>query len=54
MWPPWIGGTKGQYFIVDREWEGVSVGKEEPKMGIRCSNTTEVILDDVRVHKNSV
>ena len=39
------------FFIVDREWEGVSVGKKEPKMGIRCSNTTEVILNDVKVHK---
>lgn len=38
-------------FIVDRELEGVSVGKEEHKMGIRCSNTTEVILDNVKVHK---
>jgi len=39
------------FFIVDREWEGVSVGKEEHKMGIRCSNTTEVIFSDVKVHK---
>lgn len=43
-------GTKGiSAFVVEREREGVSVGKEENKMGFRLSNTTEVILDNVRV-----
>ena len=36
-------------FIVDRNTPGVSVGKEEDKMGIRTSNTTDVIFEDVRV-----
>lgn len=36
-------------FIVDRDTPGVSVGKEENKMGIRLSNTTDVVFDNVRV-----
>jgi alkylation response protein AidB-like acyl-CoA dehydrogenase len=36
-------------FIVDRDTPGFSVGKEEDKMGIRASNTCELILDNVRV-----
>ena len=43
-------GTKGiSAFIVERDRPGVSVGKEEDKMGIRLSNTTEVVFEDVRV-----
>ena len=43
-------GVKGMSaFIVDRNAKGVSVGKEEDKMGIRLSNTTDVIFEDVRV-----
>ncbi|MBP2639469.1 MAG: acdA [Firmicutes bacterium] len=36
-------------FIVERSREGVQVGQEEDKMGIRTSNTTEVIFKNVRV-----
>ena len=36
-------------FIVDRDTPGVSVGKEENKMGIRLSNTTDVVFDNVHV-----
>lgn len=36
-------------FIVDKNTPGFSVGKEEDKMGIRASNTCELILDNVRV-----
>ena len=43
-------GTKGMCaFIVDRNSPGVTVGKTEDKLGIRTSNTTEVIFEDVRV-----
>ena len=43
-------GAKGICaFIVEREREGVSVGKEENKMGIRLSNTTDVIFQNVRI-----
>lgn len=36
-------------FIVEKGTPGFSVGKEEHKMGIRTSNTCELILDNVRV-----
>lgn len=39
-------------FIVDRDTPGFSVGKKEDKMGMRPSNTTELILDNVRVHES--
>lgn len=39
------------FFIVDRNLEGISIGRHEKKMGIRCSNTVEVVFDNVRVHK---
>lgn len=43
-------GVKGMSaFIVERGAPGVSVGKEEDKMGIRLSNTTDVVFEDVRV-----
>lgn len=43
-------GAKGiTAFLVDRNSPGLSVGKEENKMGIRLSNTTEVVFEDVRV-----
>ena len=36
-------------FVVPRGTPGVSVGKEEDKMGQRAANTTEVYFQDVRV-----
>ena len=36
-------------FAVETNWEGYSVGKEEKKMGLRASNTTEVVLTALRV-----
>ena len=43
-------GAKGySAFIVERDRAGVSVGKEEDKMGIRLSNTADVVFDNVHV-----
>ncbi len=43
-------GTRGiSAFVVEKSYPGVSVGNEESKMGIRGSNTTEILLKDVRV-----
>jgi alkylation response protein AidB-like acyl-CoA dehydrogenase len=42
-----IEGITG--FVVEKGTPGLSIGKTEEKMGIRGSNTTEVILEDVRV-----
>ena len=36
-------------FVVEKGTPGLSVGKTESKMGIKGSNTTEVILNDVKV-----
>lgn len=36
-------------FVVPRDAEGVSVGKKENKMGQRCSNTSAVHFDGVRL-----
>ena len=36
-------------FVVEKGTPGLSIGKAEEKMGIRGSNTTEVILEDVKV-----
>jgi alkylation response protein AidB-like acyl-CoA dehydrogenase len=41
-------------FIVERSFEGFSVGKKENKLGIRASSTTELILEDCRVPKENV
>jgi alkylation response protein AidB-like acyl-CoA dehydrogenase len=36
-------------YIVERKFDGFSVGKKEDKLGIRASSTTELILEDVYV-----
>jgi len=47
------GPTKGikgiSAFVVERRSSGLSIGKTEDKMGIRGSNTTEVIFEDMKV-----
>ena len=42
-----IEGITG--FVVEKGTPGLSIGKTEEKMGIRGSNTTEVILEEVKV-----
>jgi alkylation response protein AidB-like acyl-CoA dehydrogenase len=43
-------GTKGICaFIVEKGWPGVSFGAKEKKLGIRASQTANVILEDVEV-----
>ncbi len=45
-------GYKGiTAFLVEREFEGFTVGKKEDKLGIRASSTTELILEDCVVPK---
>lgn len=36
-------------FMVDRNTPGISIGPKEDKLGIRSSNTTSVVFEDVRV-----
>ncbi len=48
-------GYKGiTAFIIEREFEGFSVGKKEDKLGIRSSSTCELILDNCIVPKENV
>ncbi|MBA2724915.1 MAG: acyl-CoA dehydrogenase family protein [Actinobacteria bacterium] len=43
-------GHRGQAsFIIHKDDGGISAGKKEKKLGIRASNTTEVVLDDCRI-----
>ena len=36
-------------FLVERDTEGLSIGPEEKKMGVKGSSTTQVILDNAKV-----
>ncbi|HKJ44795.1 MAG TPA: acyl-CoA dehydrogenase [Balneolales bacterium] len=48
-------GYKGiTAFIVERDFDGFSVGKKEDKLGIRASSTTELILEDCRVPAGNI
>jgi len=48
-------GYKGiTAFIVEKGFEGFSVGKKEDKLGIRASSTTELIFDGCKVPKENV
>ena len=48
-------GYKGiTAFLVEREFEGFSVGKKENKLGIRASSTCELVLENVRVSAANV
>lgn len=43
-------GSKGiSAFVVEPGWAGYEVGKEERKMGLRSSNTTEIVFRDLEV-----
>ena len=43
------GNQELSFFIVDRQSQGLSIGKLEEKCGFRGSNTAEVVLEDVMV-----
>ena len=48
-------GNKGiSAFVVDMKTPGVSCGKHEAKMGIVGYPTSDVVLEDVRVHKSDM
>lgn len=36
-------------FILESDWDGFSVGKIEEKMGIRCSSTSELVFEGLKV-----
>jgi alkylation response protein AidB-like acyl-CoA dehydrogenase len=41
-------------FIIEREMPGFSAGKKENKLGMRASETAELIFDNCRVHKSQL
>ncbi|WP_010237088.1 acyl-CoA dehydrogenase [Clostridium arbusti] len=48
-------GTKGiTAFIIEKGFEGFSIGKLEDKLGIRASSTTELIFEDMIVPKENM
>jgi len=48
-------GYKGiTAFLVEKDFDGFSVGKKEDKLGIRASSTTELLFDNVRVSGTNV
>jgi alkylation response protein AidB-like acyl-CoA dehydrogenase len=49
------GNTKGMTsFIVEKGTAGFSSGKKENKLGMRASETTEIIFDNCRIHKDQM
>ncbi|MFB4160085.1 acyl-CoA dehydrogenase family protein [Geomicrobium sp. JSM 1781026] len=49
-----VDGDKFTAFIVDRDYEGVSTGVEEKKMGIKGSSTRTLLLEDAKVPKENL
>lgn len=49
-----VEGDKFTGFIVERTMEGVSVGAEEKKMGIKASSTRQVFFNNVKVPKENL
>lgn len=48
-------GARGvSAFIVEKRFPGIAVGKVEKKLGIKCSSTAEIILDDCRVPRENL
>ena len=44
-----IDGKQFSAFLVEKDFEGFSVGAEEKKMGLKGSSTTQLVLQDVKV-----
>jgi len=49
-----VDGDKFTAFIVERDYNGVSTGPEEKKMGIKSSSTRTLILEDAEVPVENV
>ena len=49
-----IDGKEFTGFIVERQWDGVSVDEEEKKMGMHGTSTRSVIFQDVKVPVENV
>ncbi len=49
-----VDGEKFTAFLVERRMPGVSIGREEHKLGLKGSSTCRLLLDDVRVPVENV
>lgn len=49
-----VDGEHFTGFIVEKDFPGVSHGKEEDKMGIHGSSTTTIVLQDAKIPKQNV
>ncbi|WP_162051582.1 acyl-CoA dehydrogenase [Pontibacter pamirensis] len=50
-----VGDSHGMTaFIIEKGTPGFSAGRKENKLGMRASETTELIFEDCRVHKDQV
>lgn len=49
-----VGGEKFTGFIVERDSEGLSLGAEEKKLGIKGSSTRQVFFENVKVPKENL
>lgn len=50
---PAIPGHMGA-FVVETGWEGITIGKDMPKMGLKASSTAAVNFKDVRVPRENL
>jgi butyryl-CoA dehydrogenase len=41
-------------FIVEKPWDGLSIGKLEKKLGIKCSTTAEYVFEDCVIPKDAL
>ncbi len=50
-----VGDSHGMStFVIEKGTEGFSAGRKEDKLGMRASETTELIFQDCRVHKDQM
>ncbi len=49
-----VDGEKFSSFIVERNWDGISLDEEEKKMGVHGTSTRAVIFQDVKVPVENV
>ncbi len=48
-------GARGlSAFVVEKHLPGITIGKVEKKLGIKCSSTAEIVFDDCRVPAESI
>jgi alkylation response protein AidB-like acyl-CoA dehydrogenase len=49
-----VDGDKVTAFLVERKTEGLSIGKEEKKLGIKGSSTCSVVMENCKVPKGNL